>query len=406
MIVIKGSARGGPADLARHLGRLDTNERMRIVEARDTVAGELAGALHELDALGAGLNTQRTLYHASINPHGEKPLTPEQWQQAVDRLEAKLGLTGQPRVVVEHEKLGREHRHVVWSRTDLGHMRAIRCDHNYRKHEEAARELEKTFGRERVQGAHAERENEQGKRRPRPSRTPSHAEMRQAERTGMSPKEAKAQITELWRQTDSGSDFAAALKNTGWTLARGDKRDFVLIDMLGEAHSLARRVDGARAPDIRARMADIDPMSLPTVDEARAQQRQRDASRERGEARPSQAEPVLAEPVASPPRPAERAEAKGDQEMSDEMEATKRPRLENTAEAHLAQRDRLVRDAHRIDEAERRQGGPQTAKEYRERVEQEAAAAKQEKAKEPTRPRTNDDIEDAQQRYRRALGDN
>ena len=203
-MVIKGSARGSPGQLAAHLVRTDTNEKMRVVEQRGVAAEDLAGALKEMDAIGAALRTDRTLYHASINTRADEHMTPAQWTAAIDRLEERLGFAGQPRVVVEHAKEGREHVHVVWARTDLEHMRAIRVDHNYRTHEEVARELEREFGHARVQGVHIERDGPDGERQPRPDRTPSHAEMQQAERNGLRPTEAKAQITEIWRRTDSG----------------------------------------------------------------------------------------------------------------------------------------------------------------------------------------------------------
>jgi len=63
--------------------------------------------------------------HASINTRADERLPPEQRMQAIDRLEKDLGLTGQPRAVVVHEKEGREHCHVVWSRIDLDKMRTI-----------------------------------------------------------------------------------------------------------------------------------------------------------------------------------------------------------------------------------------------------------------------------------------
>src|SRR5262249_61716 len=72
------------------------------------------------------------------------------------------------------------------------------------------------------------------------------------------------EITELWRQADSGKAFAASLTQRGYVLCRGDRRDFCVIDQAGEAHSLARRIEGAKAADIRARMADIDREGLPT----------------------------------------------------------------------------------------------------------------------------------------------
>ena len=52
----------------------------------------------------------------------------------------------------------------MWSRADLDHMRAIRCDHNYRTHELVARELEREFGHARVQGVHVERDGPNGER--------------------------------------------------------------------------------------------------------------------------------------------------------------------------------------------------------------------------------------------------
>ena len=263
-MVIKGNPRGSPAGLAKHLQRTDTNERVEILQLRGVAANDLAGALHEMDAFGAALRTHRTLYHASINIRADEQLTPAQRTQAIDRLESALGLTGQPRAIVEHEKQGRAgegrtHWHVVWSRADLEHMRAIRCDHNYRTHELVAREMEREFGHARVQGVHVERDGPNGERIIRPDRTPSHAEMQQAQRNGIDPHQMKAEITGLWRATDSGKAFAAALEQQGYVLARGDRRDFVVIDRQGEVHSLARRIEG-RDGQGRARLhvADLD----------------------------------------------------------------------------------------------------------------------------------------------------
>ena len=111
-----------------------------------------------------------------------------------------------------------------------------------------ARDLEREFGHARVQGAHVKREGQE-----RPERTPSHKDMQQAARTGVSPKQAKEHITALWRSTDNGLAFAEALSESGWLLARGDRRDFVAVDSKGGTHSLARRIEGATAKDVRAR---------------------------------------------------------------------------------------------------------------------------------------------------------
>lgn len=283
-MVIKGSARGGPAELAKHLQRTDTNERVSVMELRGVAALDLKGALMEMDALGAALKTSRTLYHASINVPVHERMTDAQRATAIDRLEKALGLAGQPRVVVEHEKYGRDgdarvHCHVVWSRTDLDHMRAIRCDHNFRTHELVARELEREFGHQRVQGVHVERDGPGGERIKRPDRTPSHAEHQQAQRGGIDPHQMKAEISDIWRSTDSGKAFVNALEQHGYVLARGDRRDFVIVDRQGEVHSLARRIEGVVAKDVRARMADIDRDRLPDVAQARATQQARQIAR-------------------------------------------------------------------------------------------------------------------------------
>ena len=187
-MVIKGGSVAGGARLAKHLQNTDSNERMEVLELRGVAAKDLRGALQEMEEAAAACpNCRKPFYHASINTRAGERLNDTQRMQAIDRLERELGLTGQPRVVVAHEKKDRqrhdrEHCHVVWSRIDLARLRAISDSHNYRKHELVARELERAFGHERVQGAHIERGG-----RARPERTPSHAEMQQGARTGISP---------------------------------------------------------------------------------------------------------------------------------------------------------------------------------------------------------------------------
>lgn len=264
--MIKGKSVAGASRLAAHLARTDTNERMEVRELRGVAAEELKGALREMEAVASACpNCQRPFYHASINTQAHERMTPEQQEQAFDRLEKELGLTGQPRVVVAHVKEGREHFHLVWSRIDTDTMRTISDSHNYRKHEIVARELEREFGHERVQGAHIERDGKE-----RPERTPSHKDMQQAGRTKIKPEAARAHITALWRGAENGQDFAAALEKSGWTLARGDRLDFVVIDPKGGTHSLVRRIEGVKIADVRARMAGVDMGKLPSVAEARA----------------------------------------------------------------------------------------------------------------------------------------
>jgi hypothetical protein len=261
-MIIKGKSRSRPMKLALHLENTEQNEKVTLLETRGTIADDLRGALVEMHAHAAGTMCEKPLYHAAINPDGR--LTPEQRNEAIDALEAKLGFEGHPRAVVAHEKYGREHFHVVWSRIDIERMRAVSDSHNYRKHEEVSRDLERRFGHDRVQGAHHERDGAK-----RPDRTPSRAELRQEERTGIKGKQVKEEVTAIFRASDNADAFKAALADKGYILAQGDRRDFVVVDSRGGVHSLARRIDGMKAAELRSFMSPIDRDGLPTADQAR-----------------------------------------------------------------------------------------------------------------------------------------
>jgi hypothetical protein len=273
-MIIKGRSRSGADELAAHLARVDTNERMEVIEVRGTVAADVKGALREMVAVAVGTRCKSSLYHASVNVRAEERMDADQWRFAIDTLESKLGLIGQPRVVVMHEKLGREHVHIVWSRIDAARMCAISDSHNYRAHEEAARELERVFGHEHTQGAHHEREGVA-----RPGRTASHADQQQASRHRMRLSDLTTEVTGCWRSTQNGVEFRAALEERGYLLGRGERRDFVLIDPKGGIHSLTRRIEGVRVAHLRERMRDIDLTSVPSVERAREMQSTRVAER-------------------------------------------------------------------------------------------------------------------------------
>lgn len=76
----------------------------------------------------------------------------------------------------------------------------------------------------------------------------------------------KAHITAIYKSADSGKAFKAALEEQGYKLAQGER--LVLIGRDGKMHSLTRQIEieGVKAKDIRARLADV---VLPTVAEAR-----------------------------------------------------------------------------------------------------------------------------------------
>ncbi|MEJ0044255.1 MAG: hypothetical protein WDM81_19460 [Rhizomicrobium sp.] len=185
------------------------------------------------------------------------------------------GLEGHARVIVMHEKNGRQHFHPIWSRIDLLEMRAVPDSHNYRAHEEVSRDLERRFGHPRVQGAHAERDHAD-----RPERTPDIAELKQEERTGIDGKRVKEEVTAIFRSSDSAQAFAAGLEDNGYVLAKGDRRDFVIVDREGGIHSLSRRIEGLKAGALHEFMNPLAGQITLSADEAKQLQLDRSAGRD------------------------------------------------------------------------------------------------------------------------------
>lgn len=68
----------------------------------------------------------------------------------MDQLEQNLGLTDHARFQVEHEKNGRTHRHIVWSRVDLDTMNLASDSFTYLAPDKTRVELEREFSHELI----------------------------------------------------------------------------------------------------------------------------------------------------------------------------------------------------------------------------------------------------------------
>lgn len=275
-MVINGKSGCSGAYWAKHLLRTETNERVEIVEMRGLYAEDLSEAFREMRMLAATTKARDYFYQANLNPREDEHLTPEQWEQSIDLLEHNLHLDNHPRFIVEHVKRGedgqlRTHRHVIWSRVDMDSNTVVPDNNNYYAHVQTARELEQMFDLAPVVMP------------PPPERDRfKEWETFRAQESGISPAEMKAEITALWQQSDGGRAFQAAIEEKGYLLAKGDRRDFVLIDPASDVHSLARRIDGAKAADIRAKMTDLDRDSLMTAKEASAWMKGREEAENSG----------------------------------------------------------------------------------------------------------------------------
>jgi hypothetical protein len=258
-MIINGGSRSNGRFFAQHLTCAEQNERVTLCEMRNLAAENVLDAFREMEAVAMGTLCKNFFYHANINPLGTEHLTSEQWHKAVDALERHLRLDGHARFVVEHRKAGRIHRHVVWSRIDVKTMRAVKMTDDYEKHQATARELEESFNLERGRSMLGPG------RKPgaRPQRRPKAWESFRGQRSGIDPWAMKGAVTELYRASKSGTEFAGLLDEHGYALIRGDRADFCIMDKAGQIHSLARRIHGVKASYLREFMKDVNPPRFP-----------------------------------------------------------------------------------------------------------------------------------------------
>ncbi len=213
-MILKGNERGHGKELAKHLLNARDNEHVELHDLRGFVSDDLYGAMRECEAVARGTRCKNHLFSLSLNPPENEDVPVEVFESAIDRIETQLGLTGQPRAIVFHEKEGRRHAHAVWSRINGQEMKAINLPHYKRKLNEIAHDLYHKHGWQLPEGFKDKR-----------NRDPlafTLAEWQQAKRLGGDPKLTKSLIRECWSESDSAQAFEAALQDKGFWLARGN----------------------------------------------------------------------------------------------------------------------------------------------------------------------------------------
>ncbi len=256
-MILKGNQRGGAVQLATHLLK-DENEHVEIHEMRGFVSDDLHEAFGEAHAIAKGTKCQQFLFSLSLNPPQQEGVSTKAFERVADEAEKRLGLEGQPRAIVFHEKEGRRHAHVVWSRIDAESMTAINLPHYKRKLTSLSKEIYLEHGWKLPEGL-----------RDPNLRDPlnfDREEWQQALRAGRDPREIKQLFREAWQHSDSPKAFNAALNEYGFTLARGDRRGYVALDYTGEVYAVAKYAS-LRTKQVKDRLGD--PVKLPSVDEAK-----------------------------------------------------------------------------------------------------------------------------------------
>ncbi|WP_416193776.1 relaxase/mobilization nuclease domain-containing protein [Nitrobacter sp. TKz-YC01] len=123
-MILKASQRGSGQNLAAHLLRTDDNEHVLVHDLRGFASDDLHGAFKEAEAVSRGTKCRQYLFSLSLNPPEAECVSVGVFEEAIERIEGKLKLEGQPRAIVFHEKEGRRHAHCVWSRIDAETMTA------------------------------------------------------------------------------------------------------------------------------------------------------------------------------------------------------------------------------------------------------------------------------------------
>ncbi|HTM82786.1 relaxase/mobilization nuclease domain-containing protein [Asticcacaulis sp.] len=227
-MILKGSQRGGCRQLGLHLLKTEENEHVEIHEISGFVSDDLLGAMDEIDAISKGTRCKQPLFSVSLSPPQSENVRVGVFEHAIAMIEERMGLQGQPRVIVFHEKEGRRHAHAVWSRIDPEKMTAVNLPFFKTNLKDIAKQLFLENGWKMPQGYVDSKL--------RDPRNFSLAEWQESKRTGVDPRDVKVAIRICYNQSDDLNSFARALEERGLFLAQGDSRAFVALGNLATRH--------------------------------------------------------------------------------------------------------------------------------------------------------------------------
>jgi hypothetical protein len=255
-MIIIASQRGGAAKLAAHLLNDRDNDHVELFEVSGFLSDTLDGALQEARAQSMGTRCDQYLFSVSLNPPETEKVDISVFEQAISRIEERMHLQDQPRVIVFHEKEGRRHAHCVWSRIDTKEMKAVNLPFYKNRLMEISKEIHLEQGWKLPAGL-----IERGQSNPLNF---TRAQWEHAKRLDDDPRLIKAALKECWAASDSQKAFESALEQRGYTLAKGDRSGFVAVDWSGEVYSLSKWLD-VKTKALKERLGD--PAQLPTVAE-------------------------------------------------------------------------------------------------------------------------------------------
>ena len=203
--------------------------------------------------------TAGSVYSFSLAWHPDKEQAPDQEGMLASAFETleRLGLKEHEAVIVAHQDTDHPHVHVI---TNLVHPETGRTavpSYDRLTLSTWAEQHERRHNGGEVICQQRAENNERRREEAKKDRQLALIKHREAKA------ERARQIQELYRASDSGKAFQAALEEAGYTLAQGDRRGFVLVDQDGAVCSLSRQLKRQRAKDIKACLSDLDHKTLP-----------------------------------------------------------------------------------------------------------------------------------------------
>jgi hypothetical protein len=145
-MILTGSQHDSAQELATQLLGADNNRRVEILDLRGSSTPDLKGAFAEWYAQSKRTKCRKYLYSLSIVPHSSQgDISHTQYYDLIERIEKKLGLSGQPRAVVLHvHNDGLQRWYIVWSR--IRKTRAVNFSHDRQKLHRIVQEFARDHG--------------------------------------------------------------------------------------------------------------------------------------------------------------------------------------------------------------------------------------------------------------------
>ena len=260
-MIAKGTPHRDGAILARYLVTGKDHERAELWELRGFPCTGIVPAFRSIHVMAAATKCLAPFFHVSVRNADGDDLDRTQWEFVANSVERMLGLTDQPRAIAFHisAESGHAHMHIAWSRINEETLTAKPLPFFKQRLKQVCRELEERFSLTPVPN----------ERRSAIHFAPTRTEEEQARRLNIDVHSVRESIGNCFRQSDCGRSFREALSREGLFLARGDRRDFIVVDGAGGIHALGKRILGVSAAEIRHRLVDLCTDSLPTLEQTR-----------------------------------------------------------------------------------------------------------------------------------------